>query len=97
MTETSVLQNKDDSVFRPLYSDSKEAVVVNTLVNLAEEANITNAEVKAPGQTILSVSKSLIVGGVAGAVSRSTVAPLERLKNSASGSKSNKRSGGGVD
>jgi solute carrier family 25 phosphate transporter 23/24/25/41 len=79
-TETSALQNKDDSVFRPLYSDGKEAAAAHTLVNLAEEAKLTNAEVNAPGQTIFSVCKSLIAGGVAGGVSRSAVAPLERLK-----------------
>ncbi|KAJ7545068.1 hypothetical protein O6H91_09G105700 [Diphasiastrum complanatum] len=63
----------------PLYLDSKESAA-STLVSLVEEAKLATADVKAPGNAILSVGKSLIAGGVAGGVSRSAVAPLERLK-----------------
>lgn len=45
-----------------------------------EGATLATADVKTPGNTVLSVCKSLIAGGVAGGVSRSAVAPLERLK-----------------
>ncbi|KAL4204120.1 hypothetical protein AMTRI_Chr01g108110 [Amborella trichopoda] len=55
---------------------SKESAVT-TFVNLAEEAS---EGVKAPGHAILSICKSLVAGGVAGGVSRTAVAPLERLK-----------------
>ncbi|KAA8520929.1 hypothetical protein F0562_011602 [Nyssa sinensis] len=53
---------------------------VSTIFNLAEEAKIASEGVKAPSHAFLSISKSLVAGGVAGGVSRSAVAPLERLK-----------------
>uniref|UniRef100_A0A0C9QM45 TSA: Wollemia nobilis Ref_Wollemi_Transcript_25173_1914 transcribed RNA sequence n=1 Tax=Wollemia nobilis TaxID=56998 RepID=A0A0C9QM45_9CONI len=78
----AALQNKvggSDDAFRPLYGDRKEAAV-STFVNIAEEAKLTSAEVENPGKAVIGVCKSLIAGGVAGGVSRSAVAPLERLK-----------------
>lgn len=41
---------------------------VTTIVNLAEEAKLAREGVKAPSHAILSISKSLIAGGVAGGV-----------------------------
>ncbi|MCO5589441.1 hypothetical protein L7F22_043408 [Adiantum nelumboides] len=62
-----------------LYASGEESAA-STLATLAEEAKLATAEVKAPGDKALAVCKSLIAGGVAGGVSRSAVAPLERLK-----------------
>ncbi|TYH97817.1 hypothetical protein E1A91_A12G255800v1 [Gossypium mustelinum] len=53
---------------------------VTTIVNLAEEAKFAKEGVQAPSHAFLSICKSLFAGGVAGGVSRSAVAPLERLK-----------------
>jgi solute carrier family 25 phosphate transporter 23/24/25/41 len=63
----------------PLYVDGKDTAS-STFVTLAEEAKAATKEVKAPGNAVISICKSLIAGGVAGGVSRSAVAPLERLK-----------------
>ena len=41
---------------------------VSTIVNLAEEAKLAREGVKAPSYAILSICKSLVAGGVAGAV-----------------------------
>lgn len=41
---------------------------VSKIVNLAEEAKLAGEGVKAPSYAVLSICKSLVAGGVAGAV-----------------------------
>ncbi|KAG5084507.1 hypothetical protein JHK84_054545 [Glycine max] len=50
------------------------------VVNLAEEAKLAREGVTAPSYAFTTICKSLVAGGVAGGVSRTAVAPLERLK-----------------
>ncbi|PIN23618.1 Mitochondrial solute carrier protein [Handroanthus impetiginosus] len=57
-----------------------ESAAVSTAVNFAEQAKDFHEGVKAPNRSFLSICKSLFAGGVAGGVSRTAVAPLERLK-----------------
>lgn len=43
-----------------------EAAAVTTIVNLAEEAKAATEGVKSPKNALLSISKSLAAGGIAG-------------------------------
>ncbi|KAI5073810.1 hypothetical protein GOP47_0011823 [Adiantum capillus-veneris] len=63
----------------PLYASGEE-LAASTLATLAEEAKLAIVEVKALRDKALAICKSLIARGVAGRVSHSAVAPLERLK-----------------
>ncbi|KAI5077712.1 hypothetical protein GOP47_0007536 [Adiantum capillus-veneris] len=63
----------------PLYAFGEE-LAASTLATLAEEAKLATVEVKALGDKALVVCKSLIARDLAGGVSRSAVAPLERSK-----------------
>ncbi|KAJ7525938.1 hypothetical protein O6H91_17G074900 [Diphasiastrum complanatum] len=63
----------------PLYVDGNDSRT-STFVSFTEDAKQASEEVKAPSNAALMICKSLIAGGVAGGVSRTAVAPLERLK-----------------
>lgn len=48
--------------------DVKSKSAVTTIVNLAEEAKFASEGVKAPSHALLSITKSLVAGGIAGGV-----------------------------
>jgi solute carrier family 25 (mitochondrial phosphate transporter), member 23/24/25/41 len=47
---------------------SRGDTAVTTIFNLAEEAKLAREGVKAPGNQVLTICKSLVAGGVAGEV-----------------------------
>ncbi|GBG78428.1 hypothetical protein CBR_g26457 [Chara braunii] len=58
-----------------------EAATATRLVPFPEARDVSvQQRVKVPGSEVLSVCKSLLAGGIAGGLSRSAVAPLERMK-----------------